>query len=183
MTSQTLHIPTQEHMHQLGQHLTQYLQGGDVIILSGPLGAGKTTLAQGIGKGLNIQEPIVSPTFTIAREHQGTLPNGQHTTLIHVDAYRLGNTQYEPGQNNLNALLDELESLGLDEELEDPQANSIILMEWGEQMGSALADERIQIRIERPDNPTMATPSSDGTRIVTITTIGERFHNRIPNLQ
>lgn len=85
----TLQVPTAQAMHELGERLARSLHGGEVILLSGPLGAGKTTLAQGLGEGLGIQEPIVSPTFTIARELDGTLADGTPAHLIHVDAYRL----------------------------------------------------------------------------------------------
>ena len=138
----TVEATTGEAMHELGKHVAHLAHGGDVILLSGPLGAGKTTFAQGFGAGLNISEPIVSPTFTIARELKGQFPNGNSAHLIHVDAYRLGGNAYAPGQNAVEHLLDELESLGLDEELEDPSDNTIILMEWGEQMAAALAPER-----------------------------------------
>ena len=166
----TLQVPTAQAMHELGE----------VILLSGPLGAGKTTLAQGLGKGLGIQEPIVSPTFTIARELDGTFADGTPAHLIHVDAYRLGSNDYAPGQAQTDLLLDELESLGLDEELEEPGTHTIILMEWGEQMAAALADERLEIRIQRPTDHVSAPigrnePTADGERIVTITPVGTRF--------
>ena len=151
-----------------------------MILLSGPLGAGKTTLAQGLGEGLGIQEPIVSPTFTIARELDGTLADGTPAHLIHVDAYRLGSNVYAPGQAQADLLLDELESLGLDEELEEPGTRTIILMEWGEQMAAALAPERLEIHIDRPLN-TVSTDetsradnelTSNGTRTVTFIPVG-----------
>ena len=140
----------------------------------------KTTFAQGFGAGLNISEPIVSPTFTIARELKGQFPSGNSAHLIHVDAYRLGGNAYAPGQNAIERLLDELESLGLDEELEDPSDNTIILMEWGEQMAAALAPERLEIHIDRPLN-TVSTDetsradnelTSNGTRTVTFIPVG-----------
>ena len=145
----TVEATTGEAMHELGKHVAHLAHGGDVILLSGPLGAGKTTFAQGFGAGLNISEPIVSPTFTIARE-----------------------------------LKDELESLGLDEELEDPSDNTIILMEWGEQMAAALAPERLEIHIDRPLNTagtgtTANTASreltSNGVRTVTFIPVGESW--------
>ena len=132
----TVEATTGEAMRELGKQVAHLTHGGDVILLSGPLGAGKTTFAQGFGAGLNISEPIVSPTFTIARELKGQFPSGNSAHLIHVDAYRLGGNAYAPGQNTIERLLDELESLGLDEELEDPSDNTIILMEWGDRNAS-----------------------------------------------
>lgn len=180
----TIEAATGEAMRELGKHVARLTRGGDIILLSGPLGAGKTTFAQGFGAGLNISEPIVSPTFTIARELEGQFPNGNSAHLIHVDAYRLGGNAYAPGQNAVERLLDELESLGLDEELEDPSDNTIILMEWGEQMAAALAPERLEIHIDRPLNTdgtdtTTNTASneltSNGVRTVTLIPVGKSW--------
>lgn len=180
----TIEAATGEAMRELGKHVARLTRGGDIILLSGPLGAGKTTFAQGFGAGLNISEPIVSPTFTIARELEGQFPNGNSAHLIHVDAYRLGGNAYAPGQNAVERLLDELESLGLDEELEDPSDNTIILMEWGEQMAAALAPERLEIHIDRPLNTdgtdtTINTASneltSNGVRTVTFIPVGKSW--------
>ena len=168
----TIEAATGEAMRELGKHVVRLTRGGDIILLSGPLGAGKTTFAQGFGAGLNISEPIVSPTFTIARELEGQFPNGNSAHLIHVDAYRLGGNAYAPGQNAVERLLDELESLGLDEELEDPSDNTIILMEWGEQMAAALAPERLEIHIDRPLN-------TDGTDTTTNTASNELTSNGV----
>ena len=168
----TIEAATGEALRELGKHVARLTRGGDIILLSGPLGAGKTTFAQGFGAGLNISEPIVSPTFTIARELEGQFPNGNSAHLIHVDAYRLGGNAYAPGQNAVERLLDELESLGLDEELEDPSDNTIILMEWGEQMAAALAPERLEIHIDRPLN-------TDGTDTTTNTASNELTSNGV----
>ncbi len=168
----TIEAATGEAMRELGKHVARLTRGGDIILLSGPLGAGKTTFAQGFGAGLNISEPIVSPTFTIARELEGQFPNGNSAHLIHVDAYRLGGNAYAPGQNAVERLLDELESLGLDEELEGPSDNTIILMEWGEQMAAALAPERLEIHIDRPLN-------TDGTDTTTNTASNELTSNGV----
>lgn len=168
----TIEAATGEAMRELGKHVARLTRGGDIILLSGPLGAGKTTFAQGFGAGLNISDPIVSPTFTIARELEGQFPNGNSAHLIHVDAYRLGGNAYAPGQNAVERLLDELESLGLDEELEDPSDNTIILMEWGEQMAAALAPERLEIHIDRPLN-------TDGTDTTTNTASNELTSNGV----
>ena len=75
-----------------------------MLLLSGPLGAGKTTFAQGFGAGLGIGEPIVSPTFTIARELEGRFADGSPAHLVHVDAYRLGGNAYAPGQDTVGRL-------------------------------------------------------------------------------
>ncbi|RBP98287.1 tRNA (adenosine(37)-N6)-threonylcarbamoyltransferase complex ATPase subunit type 1 TsaE [Bifidobacterium aemilianum] len=176
-------VPTGEDMRSLGERLARQVRGGDLLLLSGPLGAGKTTLAQGFGRGLGISGPIVSPTFTIARELQGCFADGSPARLVHVDAYRLGGNGFAPGQDQVGRLLDELESLGLDEELEDPSEGTVVLMEWGEQMASALGSERLEIHIERP--PAAARVASagereltgDGRRLVTFNPVGARWRD------
>lgn len=184
MKEQSIEAATSEAMQKLGRRIAGLVQGGDVLLLSGPLGAGKTTFAQGFGAGLGITEPIVSPTFTIARELNGRFADGTPAHLVHVDAYRLGGSAYAPGQDAVGRLLDELESLGLDEELEDPGEHTVVLMEWGEQMATALAPERLEIHIDRsletangagvgPDDEL----TSDGTRTVTFVPVGARWES------
>ena len=95
MSEHTIAAPTSEAMQELGRRVAGMVHGGDVLLLSGPLGAGKTTFAQGFGAGLDITEPIVSPTFTIARELDGHFADGTPAHLVHVDAYRLGPERLE----------------------------------------------------------------------------------------
>ena len=114
-------------MLDLGIFLSTQLKAGDLILINGPLGAGKTVLAQGIGKGLGIDD-ITSPTFVISRTHKGVLP------MIHVDAYRLIDTE------NPNLFLDDLD---LDIE------NSVTVVEWGGAESARLSDDRLEITIDR----------------------------------
>jgi len=117
---------TPEAMQALGEHIAETLRPGDLVMLCGPLGAGKTTLAQGIGRGLGVAG-VVSPTFVIARVHRGG-----HVPLVHVDAYRLGSVA-------------EVDDLDLDASLEE----SVTLVEWGEGLVEGLAGDRLEIRINR----------------------------------
>jgi tRNA threonylcarbamoyladenosine biosynthesis protein TsaE len=116
-------------MHQLGVKLSAYLRAGDLVLVNGPLGAGKTVLAQGIGVGLGITG-VTSPTFVISRVHKAAVP------FIHVDAYRLVDSE------NPNLYLDDLD---LD------IANSITVIEWGGAESARLSEDRIEITIDRSD--------------------------------
>ncbi|GAA6123265.1 tRNA (adenosine(37)-N6)-threonylcarbamoyltransferase complex ATPase subunit type 1 TsaE [Bifidobacterium psychraerophilum] len=182
-----IEAPTADAMRDVGRAIARYVHGGDVLLLAGPLGAGKTTFAQGFGAGLGVEGPIVSPTFTIARELSGRFEDGSPAHLVHVDAYRLGSTQFAPGEDVTSRLLDELESLGLDEELESPGADTLVLMEWGQQMAVALAPERLEIVIERPvehrSGDADTELSSAGTRIVSITGVGSAWAERLERMR
>ena len=116
-------------MHQLGVQLSAHLRTGDLVLVNGPLGAGKTVLAQGVGEGLGISG-ITSPTFVISRVHKGAIP------FIHVDAYRLVDSE------NPNLYLDDLD---LD------IANSITFIEWGGAESARLSDDRLEITIDRSE--------------------------------
>ena len=114
-------------MHQLGIQLSAHLRAGDLLLVNGPLGAGKTVLAQGVGAGLGVTG-ITSPTFVISRVHKAAIP------FIHVDAYRLVDSE------NPNLYLDDLD---LD------IANSITLIEWGGAESARLSEDRLEITIDR----------------------------------
>jgi tRNA threonylcarbamoyladenosine biosynthesis protein TsaE len=120
-------ISTAEAMHQLGMKIASHLRAGDLVLVNGPLGAGKTVLAQGVGSGLGITG-ITSPTFVISRVHKAAIP------FIHVDAYRLVDS------DNPNLYLDDLD---LD------IANSITLIEWGGAESTRLSEDRLEITIDR----------------------------------
>ena len=122
-------IATAEQMHQLGVQLSAHLRAGDLVLVNGPLGAGKTVLAQGVGEGLGISG-ITSPTFVISRVHKGAIP------FIHVDAYRLVDSE------NPNLYLDDLD---LD------IANSITFIEWGGAESARLSEDRLEITIDRSE--------------------------------
>jgi tRNA threonylcarbamoyladenosine biosynthesis protein TsaE len=142
-----LEVATPELMRDLGERIAGALQQGDLVLLDGDLGAGKTTLVQGIGAGLGMRSAITSPTFVIARVHRdGRLP------LVHVDAYRLGATL-------------EVDDLDLDASLDE----SVTVVEWGEGLVEGLSGDRLEIQIRRP--PTDA----DETRTVTLTGVGPRW--------
>jgi tRNA threonylcarbamoyladenosine biosynthesis protein TsaE len=125
---------TVEDTRALGARLAELLRPGDLVILSGPLGAGKTALAQGIGAGLGVDGEVTSPTFVIARIHRGG-----RVPLVHADAYRLGAVADPRG---------EVDSLDLDASLDD----SVTLVEWGEGMAEQLSDTYLEIRIDRRDD-------------------------------
>jgi tRNA threonylcarbamoyladenosine biosynthesis protein TsaE len=117
-------------MHQLGVNLSAHLRAGDLVLVNGPLGAGKTVLAQGVGAGLGITG-ITSPTFVISRVHKAAVP------FIHVDAYRLVDSE------NPNLYLDDLD---LD------IAGSITFIEWGGAESARLNEDRLEITIDRSDD-------------------------------
>jgi tRNA threonylcarbamoyladenosine biosynthesis protein TsaE len=120
-------IATPEAMHQLGLQISTHLRAGDLVLVNGPLGAGKTVLAQGVGAGLGVTG-ITSPTFVISRVHKAAIP------FIHVDAYRLVDSE------NPNLYLDDLD---LD------IANSITVIEWGGAESARLSEDRLEITIDR----------------------------------
>jgi tRNA threonylcarbamoyladenosine biosynthesis protein TsaE len=123
-------LPTPADTFGLGRELAGILRAGDLVVLVGPLGAGKTALTQGIGAGLGVTEPVTSPTFVIARVH-----NGGRVPLVHVDAYRLGSVA-------------DVDDLDLDASAED----SVTVVEWGQGLVEQLADEHLEVRLDRRDD-------------------------------
>ncbi|MDQ1624877.1 MAG: tRNA threonylcarbamoyladenosine biosynthesis protein TsaE [Actinomycetota bacterium] len=142
-------VPTPAAMSDLGRRLAAVLRAGDVVVLSGELGAGKTTLTQGIGAAMDVRGPVTSPTFVIARVHP---PLGDGPPLVHVDAYRL-------------ATLAEVDDLDLDASLED----SVTVVEWGAGMVEGLAQSRLDVTISR------SAGAGDEVRTVTVRGVGPRW--------
>jgi tRNA threonylcarbamoyl adenosine modification protein YjeE len=124
-------VPTGAAMRALGRRLAGLLRPGDLVVLNGPLGAGKTTLVQGIGAGLDVRGPVTSPTFVIARVHPAL---GTGPALVHADAYRLSTPA-------------EVDDLDLDADLE----NSVTVVEWGGGLVEGLAPSWLDITIVMPE--------------------------------
>jgi tRNA threonylcarbamoyladenosine biosynthesis protein TsaE len=137
-------IATPEAMHQLGLQISAQLCAGDLVLVNGPLGAGKTVLAQGIGAGLGVTG-ITSPTFVISRVHKAAIP------FIHVDAYRLVDSE------NPNLYLDDLD---LD------ISNSITVIEWGGAESARLSEDRLEISIDRSNEERTVEIKAVGPRWV-----------------
>lgn len=141
-------IATAEEMEQLGLRIGEQLEAGDLLVLTGPLGAGKTTFTRGLAEGLGVRGPVQSPTFVIARTHPSLVGRAP---LVHVDAYRLGSAA----------------DLDLDLDLE----RSVVVVEWGRGMAEELADSWWDIEVERPVGAADVDPSeldADAPRFVTI---------------
>jgi tRNA threonylcarbamoyladenosine biosynthesis protein TsaE len=145
-------VSTAAAMRALGRRLAALLRAGDLVILSGGLGAGKTTLTQGIGEGLGVRGPVTSPTFVIARVHP--VVAGPGPALVHADAYRLGS-------------IGEVDDLDLDTDA----ASAVTVVEWGTGLAEVLAADRLEISIE---------PDRDGdARTVRINGHGARWNGAL----
>ncbi|WP_284250960.1 tRNA (adenosine(37)-N6)-threonylcarbamoyltransferase complex ATPase subunit type 1 TsaE [Litorihabitans aurantiacus] len=145
-----IHLADAEATAALGAALAALVRAGDLLILSGDLGAGKTTLTQGLGRAMGVRGTIASPTFVIAREHRSTTDGPD---LVHVDAYRLGG-------------LTELDALDLDATLEE----SVTVVEWGAGLTEALAEDRLELTIDRARGDAV-----DTGRDVTVRGVGARW--------
>ena len=148
-------IENPDQMHELGLELGKALRAGDVLVLTGPLGAGKTTLTRGIGEGLGVRGPVTSPTFVLARTHP-SLVDGP--PLVHVDAYRLNSAV-------------ELDDLDID------FAHSVVVVEWGAGMLDGIVDSWLDVVIERPEGANAGELGDEliEPRTVTLTGNGERW--------
>ncbi|MFC8126119.1 tRNA (adenosine(37)-N6)-threonylcarbamoyltransferase complex ATPase subunit type 1 TsaE [Streptomyces sp. NPDC057302] len=144
-------VTSPEQMGDLGRRLAKLLRPGDLVMLTGELGAGKTTLTRGLGEGLGVRGAVTSPTFVIARVHPSL---SQGPPLVHVDAYRLGGG------------LDEMEDLDLDVSLPE----SVIVVEWGDGKVEELSESRLRVVIDRAVGDT-----TDEVREVTLTGVGTRW--------
>lgn len=147
-------LSTVDDTREFGRRLGRVLRAGDLVVLTGPLGAGKTALVQGIGAGLGVSGDVTSPTFVIARVHKGPVP------LVHADAYRLG-AAVDPRA--------EIDDLDLDASMDD----SVTVVEWGEGMVEQLGDTHLQVRIDRRD---------DDTRVVELVPAGGDWAERVTAL-
>jgi tRNA threonylcarbamoyladenosine biosynthesis protein TsaE len=142
-----LTVPTADDMRELGRRLGAQARAGDMVVLTGDLGAGKTTLVQGLAAGLGVATPVLSPTFVIARVYRdGRVP------LVHVDAYRLGSRL-------------EVDDLDLDASIEE----SVTVVEWGEGLVEELVGDRLELRLER------SVDEADEIRTVAVTAVGPRW--------
>jgi tRNA threonylcarbamoyladenosine biosynthesis protein TsaE len=145
-------LPTVADTQDFGARLGALLRAGDLVVLSGPLGSGKTALVQGIGRGMGVQGRIASPTFVIARVHPPGRPGG--ATLVHVDAYRIGSFA-------------ELDDLDLDADVD----SSVTVVEWGAGLADDLAAARLVIALARA--------ADSETRVATLTPYGGDWTDRL----
>jgi len=135
---------------ELAARIGNLLRGGDVIALSGDLGAGKTVFAKGVARALGVDEPVVSPTFTVVREHEGT-----SLRFVHVDVYRLDHVQ-------------ELHDVGWDDLLD---RESVAVVEWGDRVGALLPLDRLDVRLD-------ADTAGDDDRVITFEPSGTSWVDR-----
>ena len=155
----TIDLPDAEATRAFGRTLASQLRAGDLVMLTGDLGAGKTTLTQGIGEALQVRGQVASPTFVIARVHP---PLGDGPALVHVDAYRLTS-------------LDDVDALDLDASLDE----SVTVVEWGNGLVERLSRDRLEITVERPrggaDLDEILADAEAGVRRVRVQGFGPRW--------
>lgn len=151
MTEARFELPTAEDTQALGEALGRWLRGGDLLVLTGDLGAGKTTFTQGLARGLGVRGPITSPTFVISRIHPSLVGGPE---LVHVDAYRLGGAA-------------ELDDLDLDANLDA----AVTVVEWGQGLAEQLADDRLDVVLERSGSEA----GEDQSRVLVLRGHGARW--------
>jgi tRNA threonylcarbamoyladenosine biosynthesis protein TsaE len=145
---QTLKVSTAEQTHALGAALAELLRAGDLLVLTGELGAGKTTFTQGLGEGLGVREGIISPTFVLVRIHPN-LPDGPRPggpDLVHVDAYRLGSAS-------------EIDDIDLENTLD----SSVTVVEWGRDRVEHLSESRLEVELHRSLGGAAAAHAAGGS--------------------
>ena len=145
---QTLKVSTAEQTHALGAALAELLRAGDLLVLTGELGAGKTTFTQGLGEGLGVREGIISPTFVLVRIHPN-LPDGPRPggpDLVHVDAYRLGSAS-------------EIDDIDLENTLD----TSVTVVEWGRDRVEHLSESRLEVELHRSIGGAAAAHTAGGS--------------------
>jgi tRNA threonylcarbamoyladenosine biosynthesis protein TsaE len=157
-------VPSGAAMLDLGEQLSGLLTAGDLVIATGDLGAGKTTLAQGIGRGLGSDGPVISPTFVISRVHRSLIGRPD---LVHVDAYRLSSHE-------------EIHDLDLDASID----RAITIVEWGEGLAEPLNDHRLEVDIRTDPGPYVDQPIADPVlgsastgRTVLVRAVGDRWRD------
>jgi tRNA threonylcarbamoyladenosine biosynthesis protein TsaE len=155
--NEELTVATSDEMRDLGRQLAGLLRAGDLVILSGPLGAGKTTLTKGIGDGLGVRGQVTSPTFVIARVHPSL---SGRAALVHADAYRLGSVL-------------ELDDLDLDADTD----TSVTVVEWGEGLAEGLSADRLEVTISPAGSAADSSVEGDQPRTVRIRGVGDRWQD------
>jgi tRNA threonylcarbamoyladenosine biosynthesis protein TsaE len=150
----TFNVSTSEQMQAFGKQIGALLSAGDVVVLSGPLGSGKTTFVQGLATQIEVQGVVTSPTFVVSRVHK---PTGSGLALVHVDAYRL------TSQSDL-----------VDLDL-DATKNAVFVIEWGKDYVSGFSENWLEIDIDRAQELSDDSDPASGIRTISVTAVGDRW--------